>query len=72
MKADEIFNQAELVTTHHAARIAGKHVNSIRRSVSEGKVLSRKLGRDYWVPVVYDDDGAAYFLYRVAEGNEES
>ena len=68
MDTDQVFTSTELLTTQEAVRLTGRHINGIRNAIADGRLLARKYGRDYMIPVFYDQDGTPYFIYKATKG----
>jgi hypothetical protein len=69
MQLEEVFNKAEVVTTAQAAELMGRHPNSVRGMLNRGRLVGRHVGREWVIPVFFDEDGNPVFLSRYPKGD---
>ena len=68
MSAEDAITAAEEITVPTAAELMGITQNAIRWQLRNGKLVGRRIGREWVIPVLYDEQGAAVFFHRYPRG----
>jgi hypothetical protein len=68
MRVEDILKEVDEITVGEITRLTGRSGNAIRARLRDGTLIGRHIGREWVVPVIYDEDGNPVFLSRYPTG----
>jgi hypothetical protein len=71
MKAEDVIAAADEITVPRASELMGLTADAIRWQLRQGRLVGRRIGREWVIPVLYDENGDAVFLSKHPKGTTE-
>jgi hypothetical protein len=69
MKAEDAIAQADAIPVGVAARLMHVHPNTVRNQLKSGHLVGWQIGREWIIPVLYDEQDRPVFFHRYPDGD---
>lgn len=64
VRLEEIENRADTITVPRVAELMNVNPNTVRTQLNSGKLVGHRVGREWVIPVIWDENDEPVFLYR--------
>jgi hypothetical protein len=68
MRVEDVIAAADEITVPRASELMGLTADAIRWQLRHGRLVGRRIGREWVIPVLYDENGEAVFLTKHPKG----
>lgn len=71
MGFEDVLKEAEQITVKRASELTGRSGSVIRWQLQQGRLVGRRIGNQWVIPVLYDRNGEPVFFAKYPKGGDD-